>query len=148
MTHYSGFYDVFNDIIYLHHLAKPNISERINSHPPSHQPSRPTIIKPQQATGAKSTIKPVANENEMNLNLSDNHQLQDALHFKPLPSKHLPIDETAELDREIITKPDESSTNSHAFKGVSLKDFESQRRMVEEQNKQKKEILYRAIEHQ
>ncbi|KAH8235147.1 hypothetical protein KR032_009302 [Drosophila birchii] len=32
------------------------------------------------------------------------------------------------------------------FKGVSLKDFEQHRRMIEEQNKQKKQMLYQAIE--
>ncbi|XP_065362375.1 RAB6-interacting golgin [Calliphora vicina] len=32
------------------------------------------------------------------------------------------------------------------FKGISLKDFESHRKMIEEQNRQKKEILYKAIE--
>ncbi|XP_037821958.1 RAB6-interacting golgin isoform X2 [Lucilia sericata] len=32
------------------------------------------------------------------------------------------------------------------FKGISLKDFESHRKMIEEQNRQKKEMLYKAIE--
>ncbi|EDV97002.1 RAB6-interacting golgin [Drosophila grimshawi] len=32
------------------------------------------------------------------------------------------------------------------FKGVSLKDFEQHRKMIEEQNKQKKQMLYKAIE--
>ncbi|XP_017059032.1 RAB6-interacting golgin [Drosophila ficusphila] len=32
------------------------------------------------------------------------------------------------------------------FKGISLKDFEQHRRMIEEQNKQKKQMLYQAIE--
>lgn len=82
----------------------------------------------------------------MNPELSNNH-LQDALYFKPLPPKQLAIEEIAEIEKE-IRKPDDSSTNPIAFKGVSLKDYESQRRMVEEQNKQKKEILYKAIEQQ
>ena len=34
------------------------------------------------------------------------------------------------------------------FKGISLKDFESHRKMIEEQNRQKKEMLYKAIEQQ
>ncbi|EDW17814.1 RAB6-interacting golgin [Drosophila mojavensis] len=37
------------------------------------------------------------------------------------------------------------STDS-PFKGVSLKDFEQHRKMIQEQNKQKKEMLYQAIE--
>lgn len=69
-----------------------------------------------------------------------------------MQAKHVPIEETTDfatnLEREITKKPDELVTNALAFKGVSLKDYESQRRMVEEQNKQKKEILYRAIEQQ
>ncbi|KAH8398772.1 hypothetical protein KR222_003125 [Zaprionus bogoriensis] len=32
------------------------------------------------------------------------------------------------------------------FKGVSLKDFEQHRKLIEEQNKQKKQLLYKAIE--
>lgn len=100
-----------------------------------------------QPTVAKSTAKTVDNTNEMTPELS-NHHLQDALHFKPLPSKQLPpVEEIAESEKE-IKKSDDSTTTSHAFKGISLKDYESQRRMVEEQNKQKKEILYRAIEQQ
>lgn len=37
------------------------------------------------------------------------------------------------------------STDS-PFKGISLKDFEQHRKMIEEQNKQKKQMLYKAIE--
>ncbi|XP_034481563.1 RAB6-interacting golgin [Drosophila innubila] len=40
---------------------------------------------------------------------------------------------------------DRLSTDS-PFKGISLKDFEQHRRMIEEQNKQKKQMLYKAIE--
>lgn len=121
---------------------KPNISERTKSHPPAK-----TAMTKQQQTVARSTTKPVDNEQEMaqELELSNNH-LQEALQFKPLPPKKLPIEEIAERQDD-VKKPD-SSTNPLAFKGISLKDYESQRRMVEEQNKQKKEILYRAIEQQ
>ncbi|KAH8380062.1 hypothetical protein KR009_008729 [Drosophila setifemur] len=50
------------------------------------------------------------------------------------------------------TKDDSSARDSERlntdspFKGVSLKDFEQHRRMIEEQNKQKKQMLYKAIE--
>lgn len=85
----------------------------------------------------------------MNLDVSNN-PLQDALYFKPLPPKQHPnvIDETTGLEREIIKQDESSPVNSLPFKGVSLKDYESQRRIIEEQNKQKKEILYKAIEQQ
>jgi len=129
---------------------KPNISEKIKSHPPV----KSTTIKPQQKqqqpTVEKLAIKPVDNENDIN-DESTNHLLQDALHFKPLPPKRFPHtpDEATDVEIEISKKTDESpSTNSFAFKGISLKDYQSQRRMVEEQNKQKKEILYSAIERQ
>ncbi len=132
--------------IYNINADKPNISERTKSQPPA----KVTITKSQQQqqTAAKSITKPVDNDNEMNDGELSNNHLQEALHFKPLPSKPLPIvDEIVELEKE-IRRPDESLKNPLAFKGVSLKDYESQRRMVEEQNKQKKEILYKAIEQQ
>lgn len=91
--------------------------------------------------------KPVDDAHETSHDLSSN-PLQDALHFKPLPPpKSVPIDEIVESAKE-TKKSDDSSKDVVAFKGISLKDYESQRRMVEEQNKQKKEILYRAIEQQ
>lgn len=34
------------------------------------------------------------------------------------------------------------------FKGMSLKDFEQQRKLMEEQNRQKRDILHKAIEQQ
>ncbi|XP_037045324.1 uncharacterized protein LOC119080855 [Bradysia coprophila] len=122
---------------------KPNIPERTKSHPPA----KVTTIKSQQQMIAKTptTNKPVDDADETSQDLSNNH-LQDALHFKPLPPpKSVSIDEIVESAQE-IKKSDDSSKNVVAFKGISLKDYESQRRMVEEQNKQKKEILYRAIE--
>lgn len=76
-----------------------------------------------------------------------NKHLQDALHFKPLPPRHDAIEEIAGLEEE-TNRPDDALEKPLAFKGISLKDYESQRRMIEEQNKQKKEILYRAIEQQ
>lgn len=37
-------------------------------------------------------------------------------------------------------------TTESPFKGISLKDFEQHRKIIEEQNKQKKQMLYKAIE--
>lgn len=34
------------------------------------------------------------------------------------------------------------------FRGISLKDFETHRKMIEEQNRQKKDLLYKVIEQQ
>ncbi|KAJ6640710.1 RAB6-interacting golgin [Pseudolycoriella hygida] len=117
---------------------KPNISERTKSHPPA----KATTMKQQSVE--KPAFRPVDSKQEINEELSNNH-LKDALHFKPLPAKPLPSEEIAELEKE-IKKSDNLTGNPLPFKGISLKDYESQRRMVEEQNKQKKEILYRAIE--
>ncbi|KAH8361388.1 hypothetical protein KR084_000758, partial [Drosophila pseudotakahashii] len=60
---------------------------------------------------------------------------------------------TSSMDEASIlpsTKDDSSSrerlNTDSPFKGISLKDFEQHRRMIEEQNKQKKQLLYQAIE--
>lgn len=122
---------------------KPNISERIKAQPPV----KAATLKSQQQVSkqmiAKPSEKPVDNNNETNMELSNN-PLQEALHFKPLPSTPPPTVQAVESKQ----KPDEAQMNPLAMKGISLKDYENQRRMVEEQNKQKKEILYRAIEQQ
>lgn len=44
--------------------------------------------------------------------------------------------------------PPSSLNVQSPFKGISLKDFESHRKMIEEQNRQKKEMLHKAIEQQ
>ncbi|XP_017072177.1 RAB6-interacting golgin [Drosophila eugracilis] len=54
-------------------------------------------------------------------------------------------------DASILPSSKESSSRERLntdspFKGISLKDFEQHRRMIEEQNKQKKQMLYQAIE--
>lgn len=108
-----------------------------------------TTTKPQQQMVAKTltTNKPVDDVDDTIQELSNN-PLQEALHFKPLPPpKSVSIDDIVESAKD-SHKVDGSSRDVAAFKGISLKDYESQRRMVEEQNKQKKEILYRAIEQQ
>ncbi|KAH8300428.1 hypothetical protein KR018_005250 [Drosophila ironensis] len=48
--------------------------------------------------------------------------------------------------RESESRASERLNTDSPFKGISLKDFEQHRRMIEEQNKQKKEMLYQAIE--
>nr|XP_016933457.1 RAB6-interacting golgin [Drosophila suzukii] len=54
-------------------------------------------------------------------------------------------------DASILPSSKESTSRERLntdspFKGISLKDFEQHRRMIEEQNKQKKQMLYQAIE--
>lgn len=73
---------------------------------------------------------------------STDNSLQEAIHFKPLPEV---------VYQESVTETssnDDKSLSPTLFQGISLKDYEAQRRMVEEQNKHKKEILCKAIEQQ
>lgn len=44
--------------------------------------------------------------------------------------------------------PPSSLNVQSPFRGISLKDFESHRKMIEEQNRQKKDLLYKVIEQQ
>lgn len=86
------------------------------------------------------------------LSTGDNF-LQDAIHFKPLPHKvyGATVDvESLQGINSASALTDDSSVQEMPipFKGISLKDYEAQRRMVEEQNKHKKDILYKAIEQQ
>lgn len=77
--------------------------------------------------------------------------VHDAIHFKPLPGK-IELNSESHEETEIqldLAKSDTSSIlETPALTGVSLKDFETQRRLVEEQNRQKKDILCKAIEQQ
>lgn len=105
-------------------------------------------------------------------NESINDSAEESIHFRPLSSKIAKHDKKEQIlssdnDESILhvenkKTTNENSTNSNQikedgnnkmmssspFKGISLKDFESQRKIIEEQNKQKKEMLYKAIELQ
>uniref|UniRef100_A0A0K8TSW2 RAB6-interacting golgin n=1 Tax=Tabanus bromius TaxID=304241 RepID=A0A0K8TSW2_TABBR len=90
--------------------------------------------------------------------------LQEAVHFRPLPAvrrqskskeEHSDPENTDESILHISRSENESNAKNlekkpvmvnSPFKGISLKDFESQRKLIEEQNKQKKAMLYKAIE--
>ena len=103
--------------------------------------------------------------------------LQEAVHFRPLSAvvanKKPPVQPDLQQDQSIISNesilnveniknydafivPNEKPANvpkqqiqtSSPFKGISLKDFETDRKLRQEQNKQKKELLYQAIERQ
>ncbi|XP_050075213.1 RAB6-interacting golgin [Anopheles maculipalpis] len=94
------------------------------------------------------------------------HPLQQAVAFKPLPvMMNAPEDESILVLPNASTlgrNPEPSSVACSApgvaglrtnlndvltpFKGMSLKDFEQQRKMMEEQNRQKRDILHKAIE--
>lgn len=93
-------------------------------------------------------------------NSSADNSLRDALHFKPLP---LPDYQQPESARSAITSPNQTPSGGGGnennpvepqqpaepatqLKGISLREYEAQRRMVEEQNRHKKQLIYKAIE--
>ncbi|XP_058460570.1 RAB6-interacting golgin [Malaya genurostris] len=102
-----------------------------------------------------------------------NHPIQQAVAFKPLPvmmnapedesililPKHptavvssatnapLTSDNLVLVERPGSTPPTKvASETVTPFKGISLKDFEQQRRLMQEQNQQKREMLQKAID--
>lgn len=92
--------------------------------------------------------------NESNDTISS---LQDALYFKPLPSEQKQFDEidlngdepTSTTSTDGDTPNGQHSNQSTArsiYQGISLKDFDTHRQMIEESNKEKKEILARALD--
>lgn len=85
------------------------------------------------------------NANDESIDL-DSHPLKDATHFKPLVLKPLPTTPPPDspVEYEIQLEPNQPELSP--FRGVSLKDFEQQRKRIEEQNKQKVSLLQKAIE--
>lgn len=63
-----------------------------------------------------------------------------------------PLKKRKDTEKPVTSNDVDTETTSlninSAFKGISLKDFESHRKMIEEQNRQKKELLYQAIQEQ
>lgn len=79
--------------------------------------------------------------------------LQDALYFKPLASDQrqfddidLNGDEPTSTTTTADDRPPTGHTERSIYQGISLKDFDSHRQMIEESNKEKKEILARALD--
>uniref|UniRef100_A0A182SEP2 RAB6-interacting golgin n=1 Tax=Anopheles maculatus TaxID=74869 RepID=A0A182SEP2_9DIPT len=131
--------------------------------------------QPKAPPGAVKFVPPPATANSGNLStvscvdssIYPQHPIQQAVAFKPLP-----VMMNAPEDESILVLPNapplgrnlESPSTPNAstpgvtglrtnlndvltpFKGMSLKDFEQQRKMMEEQNRQKRDILHKAIE--
>lgn len=94
--------------------------------------------------------------------------LQDALHFRPLGQSAAPsatstvmpssdaagsTNDLGLLPKVAVNQPNDQPAGNNAkaapaMKGVSLREFEAQRRMVEEQNNHRKQMLYKVIEQQ
>uniref|UniRef100_A0A182JVR2 RAB6-interacting golgin n=1 Tax=Anopheles christyi TaxID=43041 RepID=A0A182JVR2_9DIPT len=135
--------------------------------------SRPHSRQPKAPPGAVKFVPPPATVDNGNLStvscvdssIYPQHPIQHAVAFKPLPQMiHAPEDES------ILVLPNQPINNRKSeptvgcstqgvigtrinvnevltpFKGMSLKDFEQQRKLMEEQNRQKRDILHKAIE--
>uniref|UniRef100_A0AAG5D8N9 RAB6-interacting golgin n=1 Tax=Anopheles atroparvus TaxID=41427 RepID=A0AAG5D8N9_ANOAO len=135
--------------------------------------SRPHRL-PKAPPGAVKFVPPPATVDTGNLtstscvdsSIYPNHPIQQAVAFKPLPvMMNAPEDESilvlpGQQVGNKFTAPPAIATSTPGvaglrpalgeantpFKGMSLKDFEQQRRLMEEQNRQKREILHKAIE--
>lgn len=95
---------------------------------------------------AQPFVASIIDNNNVNESDTSFNPIQDAIFFKPLSKK----DQTEEVS---ILKLDENDVingndGSQTFKGVSLKDFEYQRKLMEEQNREKRAMLQKAIEKQ
>lgn len=115
------------------------------------------------STQPSGTTNPPAAPNQSNNNNNNNEtyesnetikSLQDAVHFQPLPAKKIISSQSTEetaISNDNNGAMDSMSSEENEklntrFQGISLKDFEQHQKLVEEQNKQKKELLTRAIE--
>lgn len=85
--------------------------------------------------------------------------LHNAVHFQPLHSKPSTPSDINGLSKTMLLDVGAGATATVAaddadlnepmepyYQGISLKDFEQHRKLIEEQNKQKKEMLTKAIE--
>lgn len=89
---------------------------------------------------------------------STDNSLRNALHFKPLlvPEYQQTATERKESSAKTVLSPNQGEADLNEsgnsprtalrFVGISLREYEAQRRMVEEQNRHKKEMIYKEIE--
>lgn len=109
-------------------------------------------VKTDDAPPAKSATDGTCDSS--NLSNDSVSSIQDALYFKPLPSDQRNFDDIDlngdEPTSTTATADDGTSNGQHTersiYQGISLKDFDSHRQMIEESNKEKKEILARALD--
>lgn len=108
-------------------------------------------VVPAEAPQTNNNTHNINNNIEISLESNDTiKSLQEAVHFRPLSTQRSVSSEDTNDTNSIgkmATNGDDSDGEPRSlFQGISLKDFERHRKMVEEQNKQKKEMLTRAIE--
>lgn len=139
----------------------------------AHRSTLPTVSqtvanKPKATKSTKSD--PPINTPELHLqqaslsetdSSSADNSLRNALHFKPLPVPDYQQTDTVRFElppnpEELISNnPDVGDSNREEpdrtpatgpLVGVSLREYEARRRMMEEQNRHKKDMIYKAIE--
>ena len=93
-------------------------------------PTPKLIPKDENENRIKTPEIPVLDVNEENLK-----QIRATIKFQPV--------EIIENDLQEVNGFEEKS--ERIYKGISLEDFEFQRKMMEEQNKQKRNLLQQAI---
>lgn len=78
--------------------------------------------------------------------------LHEVLFFKPLPRDQFDnVDLNGDEPTSTTATADDGTSNGQhtersIYQGISLKDFDSHRQMIEESNKEKKQILARALD--
>ncbi|XP_059612625.1 RAB6-interacting golgin [Phlebotomus argentipes] len=82
-------------------------------------------------------------KNESDTTESTIERIEEEIHFKPLETPQAEVSVVVPEDGE---KQGEETGQPSPFRGVSLREFEAQRKLMEEHNKQKQDLLYKAIE--
>ncbi|XP_055686889.1 RAB6-interacting golgin [Lutzomyia longipalpis] len=120
------------------------LTTRAVSRPAERNVHQSRIRKLGEAKQVKSNgHEEVHQKNESDTTLESTiEQIAQNIHFQPLPDtpeKQSSIEEEA-------PKGDADPAKPSPFRGVSLREFEAQRKLMEEHNKQKQDILTKAIE--
>lgn len=101
-------------------------------------------IKTTTATNANDTTL----EEVVDLDESMSTSLEDAIYYKPR-SKSRKSEEKVSTTEDIDDDDEKvEEVPLPVVRGISMKDFQSHQKLMEEQNKQKKDLLYKAIEKQ
>lgn len=121
---------------------------------------KPDRKNPPKGPGPSSLPPKEDSMSDINLDKSMSKSIEGALFFQPIPKtkpnpeepRSLPSISPAIANESINSSdsssilPDPTEKVESPFKGISLKDFESHRQLIEEQNKQRKDLLQKAIE--
>lgn len=102
-------------------------------------------VKKAMATSANDTTL----EEIVNMEESMSTSLEEALFYKPRSKTRKSEEKITTTAEEIGHEADDEKVEEvPVIRGISMKDFQSHQKIMEEQNKQKKNMLYKAIEQQ